>query len=48
VWLLVGKPEAKEPTRISECNCIDNIKTNLGKTILGVVDWISLAHSLKC
>jgi hypothetical protein len=42
--LLVGKPDGKRPLGIPRCRCIDNIKMDLLKIGLSVVDWIGLAQ----
>jgi hypothetical protein len=41
---LVGKPGEKRPLGRPRCRWIDNIKRNLLKIGLSVVDWISLAQ----
>jgi hypothetical protein len=43
--LLVGKPEGKRPLGRPRRKWIDNIKMNLIKIRVGVVDWIGLAQS---
>jgi hypothetical protein len=42
--LLVGKPEGKRPLGRPRCRWIDNIKMDLLKIGLSVVDWIGLAQ----
>jgi hypothetical protein len=42
--LLVRKPEGKKPLGRPRPRWIDNIKTDLFKTGLSVVDWIGLAQ----
>jgi hypothetical protein len=42
--LLVGKPEGKRPLGIPRRRWIDNIKMDLLKIGLNVVDWIGLAQ----
>jgi hypothetical protein len=42
--LLVGKPEGKRPLGRPRRRWIDNIKMELLKTGLRVVDWIGLAQ----
>jgi hypothetical protein len=42
--LLVGKPEGKRPLGRPRRRWIDNIKMDLLKIVLNVVDWIGLAQ----
>jgi hypothetical protein len=42
--LLVGKPEGKRPLGRPRRRWIDNIKMDLSKIGLNVVDWIGLAE----
>jgi hypothetical protein len=42
--LLVGKPEGKRPIGRPRCRWIENIKMDLLKIGLNVVDWIGLAQ----
>jgi hypothetical protein len=42
--LLVGKPEGMRPLGRPRCTWIDNIKMDLLKIGLSVVDWIGLAQ----
>jgi hypothetical protein len=39
----IGKPEGKRPLERSRRRWIDNIKMDIIKIGLGVVDWIGLA-----
>jgi hypothetical protein len=41
---LVGKPEGKRPLERPKRRWIDNIKMDLSKIGLDVVDWIGLAQ----
>jgi hypothetical protein len=41
--LLVGKPEGKRPLGRQRCRWIDNIKMDLLKIGVSVVDWTGLA-----
>jgi hypothetical protein len=41
--LLIGKPEGKRPLGRPRRSCIDNIKKDLLKIGVNVVDWICLA-----
>jgi hypothetical protein len=43
--LLVGNPEGKSPLGSPRRRWVDNIKTDLGEIIWGIIDWISLAHN---
>jgi hypothetical protein len=45
--LLVGKPEGKRPPGRPRRRWIDNVKMDLLKIGLRVVDWISLAQ-VRC
>jgi hypothetical protein len=42
--LLVGKPKGKRPLGRQRHRWIDNIKIDLSKIGLGVMDWIGLAQ----
>jgi hypothetical protein len=41
--VLVGKPDGKRPLGRPRRTWEDNIKTDLGRVWMGVIDWIDLA-----
>jgi hypothetical protein len=42
--IFVGKLEGKKPLGRTRCRRVDNIKTDLGETGWGGVDWIDMAQ----
>jgi hypothetical protein len=43
----VGKPEGKRPLGRPRLRLVDNIRMDLGKVVLGDVDWIGLAKDMN-
>jgi hypothetical protein len=42
--MLVGNPEEKRTLGRPKSSCVDNIKRDLRKIVLGGMDWIDLAQ----